>query len=90
MTFKRSMGALYSSPRLKMPENIAEIPRLLPPVLALVYNCSLIMKKTVQFLVDTAASVNLDPFANSEHFFPDAYFPNMSNKKRKSLSSSSE
>ncbi|KAL9538841.1 hypothetical protein MBANPS3_010643 [Mucor bainieri] len=90
MTFKGCVGVLYSSPRLKMPENIAEIPRLLPPVLALVFNCSIIMKETVQFLVGTAASVNLDPFANSEYFFPDAYIPSMSNKKRKSVSSSSE
>lgn len=37
MTFNHgSIGLLYSSPRLKMPESIGEVPFLLPPVLALV------------------------------------------------------
>jgi hypothetical protein len=38
MTFNHgSIGLLYTSPRLKMPENIGEVPRLLPPVLTLIY-----------------------------------------------------
>ncbi|RCI01694.1 hypothetical protein CU098_011596 [Rhizopus stolonifer] len=53
MTFtKGSVGILFSSPRLKMPENISQIPALLPPILALVYNCTLIIKETAQLLKD--------------------------------------
>lgn len=49
MTFaKGSVGVLFSSSRLKMPENISEVPALLPPVLALVYNCTLIIKHSIK------------------------------------------
>lgn len=87
MTFtKGSVGILFSSPRLKMPENISEIPSHLPPVLTLIYNCALIIKETAQILRDKNASVNLNPFKNEDYFFPDSFVPeskNSFNKKRK-------
>ncbi|KAL0138993.1 hypothetical protein V8B55DRAFT_1519821, partial [Mucor lusitanicus] len=50
MTFtKGSVGLLLSSPRLKMPQNVSEVPALLPPILALVYNCTLIIKNSDYF-----------------------------------------
>lgn len=59
---KGSVGILFSSPRLKMPENINQIPALLPPILALVYNCTLIVKETAQLLKDESTQINLDSF----------------------------
>lgn len=55
MTFNHgSIGLLNSSPRLKMPESIREVPYLLPSVLALVYNCAQVIKNTAQFLKNNA------------------------------------
>jgi len=74
MTFtKGSVGILFSSPRLKMPENISQIPALLPPILALVYNCTLIVKETAQLLKDESTQINLDPFESSDYFFPNSF-----------------
>ncbi|KAG1369283.1 hypothetical protein G6F61_012462 [Rhizopus arrhizus] len=74
MTFNHgSIGLLYTSPRLKMPENIDEVPRLLPPALTLMYNCAQVIKNTAQFLRKNAASVNLNPFSNADYFFPPSF-----------------
>ncbi|CAO3645400.1 unnamed protein product [Mucor hiemalis] len=90
MTFtKGSVGILFTSPRLKMPESINQIPALLPPVLALIYNCALIVKETAQLLQDESSNVNLDPFKNTNYFFPDSFVPKSkeySYKKRKAPS----
>ncbi|KAL7329115.1 hypothetical protein PS15p_207272 [Mucor circinelloides] len=89
MTFtKGSVGILFSSPRLKMPENISQIPALLPPILALVYNCTLIVKETAQLLKDESTQINLDPFENSDYFFPNSFVPSQKTfqKKRKTSS----
>lgn len=86
MTFtKGSVGILFPSPRLKMPENISQIPALLPPILALVYNCTLIVKETAQLLKDESTQINLDPFKNSDDFFPNSFVPESkdSSKKKK-------
>jgi hypothetical protein len=54
-----SVALLSSSGGLKMPEAIAEVPSLLPPVLAAVYNCAQIMKRTSVYLEDTTSSFTL-------------------------------
>ncbi|GAA5796066.1 hypothetical protein HPULCUR_001435 [Helicostylum pulchrum] len=78
MTFtKGSVGILFSSPRLKMPENISQVPALLPPILALVYNCTLVIKETAQLLKDESTHINLNPFTNSDYFFPDSFVEQM-------------
>ncbi|KAI9468474.1 MAG: hypothetical protein EXX96DRAFT_513026 [Benjaminiella poitrasii] len=84
LTFtKGSVGILFSSPRLKMPENISQVPALLPPILALVYNCTLIIKETVQLLKDESTHVNLNPFKNSDYFFPDSFAPESKDSSKK-------
>ncbi|KAL0073762.1 hypothetical protein F4703DRAFT_1745744 [Phycomyces blakesleeanus] len=88
MTFtKGSVGILFFSPRLKMPENISQVPALLPPILTLVYNCTLIIKETAQLLKDESTHVNLNPFKNSDYFFPNSFVPESkdSSKKKKDL-----
>ncbi|KAI9481639.1 MAG: hypothetical protein EXX96DRAFT_538817 [Benjaminiella poitrasii] len=74
MTFSHgSVGLLYTSPRLKMPKNIGEVPRLLPPVLTLVYNCTQVIKNTAQFLRENVISVNLDLFSNIDYYFSPSF-----------------
>ncbi|CAO3615362.1 unnamed protein product [Mucor hiemalis] len=76
MTFtKGSVGILFSSPRLKMPENIGQVPALLPTILALVYNCTSLIKETAPLLKDESTHVNLSPFKNNDYFFPDSFLP---------------
>ncbi|KAL9539230.1 hypothetical protein MBANPS3_010382 [Mucor bainieri] len=91
MSFSRGSVALVSlSRRYKMPESIEEIPALLPPVLALVYNCALIMKNTSNYLDDVSSKVNLDP-PSSQTFLPPVFVPNVpssncsTGKKRKAF-----
>lgn len=82
MTFTKGfVGILHSSSRLKMPQKISEMPGLLPPVLTLVYNCTLIMRDTAQVLEDNCKRVNLDPFKNSGYFFPDSFLPESKTNK---------
>ncbi|KAI9258418.1 hypothetical protein EDC94DRAFT_171179 [Helicostylum pulchrum] len=89
MTFtKGSVGILFSSPRLKMPENISQVPALLPPILALVYNCTLVIKETAQLLKDESTHINLNPFKNSDYFFPDSFVPESKNSSKKRKTSS--
>lgn len=68
-----SVSLIYSSRRFKMPENIAEVPRLLPPVLTLIYSCAQISKNSMDHLKDLSSSVMLDPFANNNMYFPPTF-----------------
>ncbi|KAG1144472.1 hypothetical protein G6F37_012293 [Rhizopus arrhizus] len=61
MSFKKgSVALISSSERLKMPESIKQIPDLLPPVLALVYNCTQAIKSTVNYIDDVSSSFSLN------------------------------
>ena len=86
MSFKKgSVALISSSERLKMPESIKQIPALLPPVLALVYNCTQAIKSTVNYIDDVSSSfsLNRNPAANLG-FFPPCFVPETKgNKKRK-------
>lgn len=86
MSFKKgSVALISSSERLKMPESIKQTPALLPPVLALVYNCTKVIKSTVNYIDDVSSSFSLNhnPAANLA-FFPPCFVPvTKSNKKRK-------
>ncbi|KAG1169600.1 hypothetical protein G6F36_012055 [Rhizopus arrhizus] len=91
MTFGHgSVGLLYTSPRLKMPESIGEVPRLLPPALSLIYNYAQVIKNTSQFLGKNTAEVNLNPFSNIDYFFPPSFVPGTSNSPKKRKASSSQ
>lgn len=88
MSFSLGSVSLVSlSKRYKVPESVKEIPALLPPVLALVYNCALIMKSTSEHLDDVSSRVNLNP--PPQTFFPPVFVPIVSSsncstgKKRK-------
>ncbi|KAG1167158.1 hypothetical protein G6F36_012662 [Rhizopus arrhizus] len=77
-----SVGLVYTSPRLKMPERITEVARLLPLVLQLVYNCSQIIKGTVKHLEDTSTSVTLDSFDDDRiNYFPPTFVSVDASKK---------
>lgn len=91
MTFGHgSVGQLYTSPRLKMPESIGEVPRLLPPALSLIYNYAQVIKNTSQFLGKNIDEVNLNPFSNIDYFFPPSFVPGASNSPKKRKASSSQ
>lgn len=67
-----------------MPETVSEIPRLLPPVLNLVYNLNRVMKSTVDQLKDMNSSVFIEP--ETKFFLPPCFVPvanATTNKKRK-------
>lgn len=83
---KGSIGLVSSSQRLKMPSSVNEIPRFLPPVLHLIYNCSQIIKSTKEHLENISGIVSLGQLAPCEgKYFPPTFLPN-SNKKRKEIS----
>lgn len=86
MSFKNGSIALISvSDRLKMPESIKEVPALLPPVLALVYNGSQVIKNTVDYIEDISSTFSLNTTSDSA-FFPPCFIPQTKdnkNKKRK-------
>lgn len=83
---KGSIGLVSSSQRLKMPSSVNEIPRFLPPVLHLIYNCSQIIKSTKEHLENISGIVSLGQLAPCEgKYFPPTFLPN-SNKKRKETS----
>ncbi|KAL0142701.1 hypothetical protein V8B55DRAFT_1563177 [Mucor lusitanicus] len=84
MSFSLGSVSLVSlSKRYKVPESVKEIPALLPPVLALVYNCALIMKSTSEHLDDSQSQ------PPPQTFFPPVFVPIVSSsncstgKKRK-------
>lgn len=84
MTFENGVvGLVSSSDRIKMPTNIKEVPRLLPAAMRLVYNSSLVIKSTVEYLGDVYGSEgNVDI-----SYFPPSFEPiaELMNKKRKSF-----
>ncbi|KAG0932794.1 hypothetical protein G6F30_010571 [Rhizopus arrhizus] len=83
MTHDRgSIAMIKSTERLHMPESVAEIARLLPPVLKLVYNCAQVMRETTNFINDIASSVALDN--NELIYFPPCFVAaEINHKKRK-------
>ncbi|KAI8885955.1 hypothetical protein K501DRAFT_293083 [Backusella circina FSU 941] len=83
MTHDRgSISMIKSTERLHMPESVAEIARLLPPVLKLVYNCAQVMSETTNFINDVASSVALDN--NELIYFPPCFVSaEINHKKRK-------
>ncbi|RCH94319.1 hypothetical protein CU098_010068, partial [Rhizopus stolonifer] len=88
MSFKKgSIALISSSERLKMPESIKQIPALLPPVLALVYNCTQAIKNTVDYIDDVSSSFSLNriPAANLT-FFPPCFVPGTKNDKKRKTS----
>lgn len=54
-----SVALLSSSGGFKMPEAINEVPSFLPPVLAIVYNCAQIMKRTSSHLEEISSAFTL-------------------------------
>lgn len=83
MTHDRgSIAMIKSTERLHMPESVAEIARLLPLVLKLVYNCAQVMRETTNFINDVASSVALDN--NGLIYFPPCFVAaEINHKKRK-------
>ncbi|KAI7902077.1 uncharacterized protein BX663DRAFT_511671 [Cokeromyces recurvatus] len=82
MTFNNGSVSLISrSRRMKMPETVAEIPLLLPPVLKLIYNASQTMKGTIDFIKEIFLNVSLDEL--DVPYFPPCFAVCNLNKKRK-------
>ncbi|KAI8643104.1 hypothetical protein BD408DRAFT_465276, partial [Parasitella parasitica] len=80
-----SMSLLSISDRLHMPESICEIPRLLPPVLNLIYNLNKVLKSTANELKEMNSSVSIEP--KIKFSLPPCFVPVAAttiNKKRKS------
>lgn len=80
---KGSIGLISSSQRLKMPTSISEIPRFLPPVLCLIYNCSQIIKSTKKHLEKISGIISLSQLAPCEEKYFPPTFVISSNKGRK-------
>lgn len=82
MDFRHGSTALLTtSKRFKMPESLEEIPLLLPHVLKLLYNCSLITRSTVASIKLSTNTFNED---EEGHFLPPCFRPvEKSDKKRK-------
>ncbi|CAO3699549.1 unnamed protein product [Rhizopus stolonifer] len=75
---KGSVALVGTSQRYHMPESLTEVPKLLPPVLKLVYNCAMVIKSTTSHLKAISSSVSLDE--GSEVYFP-PYFVAGDNKR---------
>lgn len=82
MTFKNGSTSLISrSKRFKMPENVAEIPSLLPPILKLIYNMSIAVKETISFIKGKSSMVNLEEVEKT--YLPPGFTPTNNSNKRK-------
>ncbi|KAI8983914.1 hypothetical protein BDB01DRAFT_790637 [Pilobolus umbonatus] len=68
-----SVALLSSSNRLHMPESVAEIPRLLPPILNLIYNINRMLKCTVEELKNINSSVCIEN--DMDLYFPPCFVP---------------
>lgn len=68
-----SVALLSSSGRFKMPEAINEVPSFLPPVLAVVYNCAQIMKRTSSHLEEISSAVTFTK-PKAKPSFPPCFF----------------
>ncbi|KAG1459449.1 hypothetical protein G6F55_004757 [Rhizopus delemar] len=79
MTFRGSTSLITRSKRLRLPETVADIPRLLPFVLKLVFNAAQIVKGTMNTIKEASNFVCLDN-DNDLLFFPPCY---VSSNKRK-------
>ncbi|CEP16604.1 hypothetical protein [Parasitella parasitica] len=79
MTFEGSTSLITRSKRLRLPETVADIPRLLPLVLKLIFNAAQIVKGTMNTIKEASISVCLDN-DNDLPFFPPCY---VSSNKRK-------
>lgn len=84
MTFdKGSVSLVSTSRRYRMPESVADIPRLLPPILKLVYNWAKVIEGTSQYIRSVSSTVRLDD--DEEVYFPPCFVTeNNSADKRKS------
>ncbi|CEG67343.1 hypothetical protein RMATCC62417_03787 [Rhizopus microsporus] len=79
MTFEDSTSLITRSKRLRLPETVADIPRLLPLVLKLVFNAAQIVKGSMNTIKEASTSVCLDN-DNDLPFFSPCY---VSSNKRK-------
>lgn len=79
MTFKGSTSLITRSKRLRLPETVTDIPRLLPLVLKLVFDAAQIVKGTMDTIKEASTPVCLDN-DNDLPFFPPCY---VSSNKRK-------
>ncbi|KAI9483729.1 MAG: hypothetical protein EXX96DRAFT_632359 [Benjaminiella poitrasii] len=79
MTFEGSTSLITRSKRLRLPETVADIPRLLPLVLKLIFNAAQTVKGTMNTIKEASTSVCLDN-DNDLPFFPPCY---VSSNKRK-------
>ncbi|KAI8982405.1 hypothetical protein BDF20DRAFT_866742 [Mycotypha africana] len=68
---KGSVALVGTSRRYHMPESVAEIPKRLPPVLKLVYNCAMAIQSTTNHLKAISASISLNE--GSEVYFPPCF-----------------
>lgn len=86
MTFNKGSISLVSrSTPLRLPVSIWEVPRLLPPVLRLIFNLNQLLKKTVNEMKAANSSVMLEQVELP--FFPSCFVPTSATlitKKRKS------
>lgn len=80
---KGSVGLIYRSPRLKMPERIAEIPGLLPPVLTLIYNAAMIIKNTTLYIRASSSYMALASFNKIDSVFFPHFLSGVDCKNRK-------
>ncbi|KAI8068841.1 hypothetical protein BDF21DRAFT_465813 [Thamnidium elegans] len=70
MTFKGSTSLITRSKRISLPQNVTDIPRLLPIALKLVYNASQTVKGTMDTIKKASASVILDENDDLPYFPP--------------------
>ncbi|CEI88235.1 hypothetical protein RMCBS344292_02629 [Rhizopus microsporus] len=68
---KGSVALVGTSQRYHMPESSAEVPKLLPPVLKLVYNCAMVIESTTSHLKAISSSVSLGE--GSKVYFPPCF-----------------
>ncbi|KAI8364083.1 hypothetical protein BD560DRAFT_373425 [Blakeslea trispora] len=87
MSFENgSISLLSRSPRLQMPSSVKEIPRLLPPVLSLIYNLNQVVLSTINVIDDVCSSVMVRP-SEDVFFFP-CFVPNSANSKKRRVADS--
>ncbi|CAO3650340.1 unnamed protein product [Mucor hiemalis] len=80
---KGSISLLTTSDRFHMSKTVSEIPRLLSPVVNLVYNLNRVLKSTVDQLKDMNSSVFIEP--ETKFFLPPCFVPaaNATAKKKR-------
>lgn len=68
---KGSVALVGTSQRYDMPEYPDEIPKLLPPVLKLAYNCAMVIENTISHLKTISSYITTDK--GSEEYFPPCF-----------------